>query len=200
VEPGHRFDLREADIADAVAQEPGAPLPVDARVVLARGVDRSVVGIAVVAQQPVPEVEVNVGGGRQQRQLWQGAPPTPGAVMLREDDTGPGPAAIPVQVASAAGTRDYTLFLPVMARLGESAAAAPVGRLEGETLSELLARFSALTGLVILAEEPLSATVTGEIPPGPPRVSLEQIAAGAGLQMEQGNELAVTLTQRRSPQ
>jgi hypothetical protein len=191
---------READIADALVQPSDAPLPVDARVVLARGEDRSVVGIAVVAEQPAPEVEVNVGGGRQQRQLWQGAPPTPGAVMLREEDTGPGPAAIPVQVASPVGRRDYTLFLPVMARLGESAATAPAGRLEGETLSEVLARFSALTGLVILAEEPLSATVTGEIPPGSPRVSLEQIAAGAGLQVEQGNELTFTLTQRRSSQ
>jgi hypothetical protein len=192
--------------ADASAPRPlglqvdtakAAAPPFGAKVVLARGEDRNLVGVAVLLEEPVEEIELSIGGEGRRRQLWQGAPPMPGAIVLDADDLGPGPSQIPLRVDSSLGRRDYTLFLPVMARLGESAARAPMGRLEGETLSDVLAQFSAMTGLVILAEEPLSAKVSGDIPEGAPDASLNQIALEAGLDVERGDDVVYNLRQQR---
>jgi hypothetical protein len=152
-------------------------------------------------EKPVPgEVEVSIGDERRRSQLWQGTPPMSGAVVLDEGKIGPGPAQIPLRVQSAAGMRDYVLFLPVMARLGESAAQAPTGRIEGETLSEVFARFSAMTGLIILAEEPLTDRISRAIPEGAPSASLEQIGREAGLKVEREGDLVLNFTQSRDPE
>jgi hypothetical protein len=89
------------------------------------------------------------------------------------------------------------LFVPVLARLGESAASAPLASYKGIPLPNVLADFSALTGLVVLAESPLDVEFTGELRPGDPRAVLERLAADAGLDAHPEGELAYTLTHSR---
>jgi len=107
------------------------------------------------------------------------------------------PAAIPVAIESDVGSRNYALFIPTLARLGETAPSAPRGTYRGETLSQVLAEFTALTGLVVLAEEPLSQTLHGDGPAGPPDSALQEIAARAGLQVERADDIVFNLTHPR---
>jgi hypothetical protein len=191
-------EWKSESVIEAVESEDGAPPPFSARVVLARGEGRSLLALRVLAEQPVSEIALVIGREGAERQVWRGTPPMPGAVLLSAEEIGPGPTAIPVRVESPQGRRQYTLFLPVMARLGESAAAAPVGRHEGAPFSRVLADFSALTGLVLLAEEPLSARVCGEIPAGEPGESLTKIADDLGYEVRREDDLVLTLERRRS--
>jgi hypothetical protein len=89
------------------------------------------------------------------------------------------------------------LFVPVLARLGESAAVAPIARYEGVPLRTVLADFSAFTGVVVLAEPPLDAEFSGDLPSGEPSAALAQLAAGLGLDLHREGDLAYTLTHTR---
>ena len=97
----------------------------------------------------------------------------------------------------AAGDRQYVLFVPTLARLGESAPNAPLGRYAGAPLGRVLADFSALTGLVILAEAPLDMPLSGDLPSGTPAQALQLIATIADMEATQQDDIAHTLTHRR---
>ena len=56
---------------------------------------------------------------------------------------------------------------------------------------------STFTGLVILAEEPLTARLSGDIPAGPPGAALQRVAAEAGFEVHREGPVAYTLTHRR---
>ena len=157
------------------------------RVVLDLGVDR-----------PSPdEITVTLGGAGERKLLYRGVLVDARPVALPSEYLGPGPTTVPITIESRLGRRDYVLFLPTMARLGESAPLAPVGRFQDKPVFEALADFSALTGLVVLAEEPLSDTFAGEIPPGPPAASLERLADSMGFEVEREGDLVLTLTHPR---
>ena len=84
-----------------------------------------------------------------------------------------------------------------MVRLGETAKEAPAGSYRGEPLSQILAEFTALTGLVVLAEEPLSQAMHGEKPKGAPDAALEEIAARTGLEVQRTDEIVFNLSYPR---
>ncbi len=195
--PAESAEPMEKAVSAGEPEDAPAP-PFRAKAILARGEGRSLVALQVLTDQPVAEIALTIGVEGAERKAWRGTPPMPGAIVLSADDTGPGPAAIPLRLESPQGRREYTLFVPVMARLGESAPAAPTGRLEGKPLFQVLADFSALTGLVLLAEEPLSARVCGEIPAGAPGASLEKMATRLGYDVHREGDLVFTLERRRS--
>ena len=157
------------------------------RIVLDLGVDR-----------PSPdEITVTLGRAGERRVLYRGVLVGALPVVLPSEEFGPGPTTVPITIESRTGRRDYVLFVPTMARLGESAPLAPVGRFEDKPVFDALADFSALTGLVVLAEEPLSDPFAGEIPPGPPAASLERLADSMGFEVEREGDLVLTLTHPR---
>jgi hypothetical protein len=128
---------------------------------------------------------------------WHGPAGGPGWIPLTGDTIGAGPAAIPIGLRAGAASRDYVLFVPMMGRLGESAPVAPIGAYSGQSLEAVLAEFTALTGVVVLAERPLDVEMRGEIPRGKPGEALEQLAAEAGFEAHREGDLAYTLTHRR---
>jgi hypothetical protein len=167
-------------------------------VIVERDEGEHLLGLQIDVEQAMDEIALSIVKEGARRQLWRGRPPMPGAIVLSAEETGPGPAAIPFRIESSMGTRDYTLFVPVMARLGQSSPVAPAGQFRGDPLSRVLASYSALTGLVLLAEEPLSARVCAEIPAGTPSDSLEKMVGEAGFEVQRNGDIALTLTHRRS--
>jgi hypothetical protein len=178
------------------AEKP-APPPISANAALLREDGRPVISLQLGAEGDSGKVTVFLEREGSRQQVWEGVSPTSVQVSLSADQIGPGPAALPLAIESAQARRDYVLFIPMLARLGESAPNAPMGSYHGEPLSAVLAEFSALTGLVLLAEEPLSMQLEGEIPPGSPEVSVQQIAADAGLEVQQSSDVVLNLTHRR---
>jgi len=184
-----------AGFGEEIAPPPSPPF--SAMLALVRQGDTPAIALHIAAEQALEEIAVHLGPAPARQLLWRGSVPAAAPIVLSTEHTGPGPAAIPVTIESAGTKREYLLFVPTMARLGESAATAPRGRYDGELLSRVLADFSALTGLILLAEQPLSMKVVGEIPPGTPDVSLAQIAASAGFEVHQEGDLVFTLTHGR---
>jgi len=180
----------------AVASESVGP-PFSATAVLAKGGQGQVIALRVVAKKPLESIVLKLGGEPPQNLLWQGDPSQPVWIPLSGDKLGPGPAAIAVTLASSGGARDYVLFIPLLARLGESAPTAPVVRYDRTPLRSVLADFSALTGLVILAEMPTDIGISGDVPRAAPEAALQRLAADNGLLVHREGDLAFTLTHRR---
>jgi hypothetical protein len=190
-------DTRSEDEAhlDAVAEAPSAPL--SATVALASVEGGKMIALRLTSQRPLEEVRLALGDAAPRPLSWQGTSGGPAWIPLSVEDIGPGPAAIPIRVEAPAGARDYVLFVPVLARLGESAPSAPAARYRGVPFQNVLADFSALTGLVVLAEPPLDMEFNGELRSGEPGATLEQLAAQLGFDSHREGDLAYTLTHTR---
>jgi len=173
---------------------------VSARAVAVRQDGRLALGLRLAADQGVREVAVHLRTAAGPRLLWRGRPAEAGALVVPAEHIGQGPTALPLSIEAAEASRDYILFVPTLARLGEIAAAAPRARYDNVPLREVLADLSALTGLVVLAEQPLDRGVVGEMPAGEPGEVLRRIAASAGLEVVPEDALVWTLTHRRTPQ
>ena len=175
---------------------PPAP-PIAAQAVLLREQEAPTIALRLTAEPGVAEIAVSLDTAEGRRLLWHGAPADAAPVALAADDIGTGPAALPIGLVSTAGDRQYVLFVPTLARLGESAPNAPLGRYASVPLGRILADFSALTGLVILAEAPLDMVLSGDLPSGTPPQALQLIATIADMEATQEGDLAHTLTHRR---
>lgn len=180
---------------DAIAEAPSAPL--SATVALASAEGGKMVALRLTSQRPLEEVRLALGDAAPRALSWQGTSGGPAWIPLSVEDIGPGPAAIPIRVEAPVGARDYVLFVPVLARLGESAPSAPTARYRRAPFRNVLADFSALTGLVVLAEPPLDMEFSGELAAGEPGAALEQLAGQLGFDSHREGDLAYTLTHTR---
>jgi hypothetical protein len=161
------------------------------------GSGQNLLALRLSGQRPIRELTLQFGEAAPTAHEWRGAPGSPALIPLPGERIGTGPAAVPVTVATEEGRRQYTLFLPTLARLGESASQAPVGRWQAVAVDQALLDLSTFTGLVILAEQPLSDQLCGDIPAGTPEEALQQVAAEAGFEVHQDGPLAYTLTHAR---
>jgi hypothetical protein len=126
--------------------------------------------------------------------LWSGDLERATAVPLSAEQIGRGPGTLPIAVEWQAGVSQYVLFTPTMSRLGQTSSESPAVRYHGESLGQVLAGLSALTGMVLLAEAPLSRPVEGELPAGRPADAVALVAGQAGLQVQADGDVARTLT------
>ena len=177
--------------------EPAEAPPLSARAALVSGAGGKLIALQLAADEPLGEITLTMGDASPQVYAWHGPAGGPAWIPLTGDTIGAGPAAIPIGLSAGAASRDYVLFVPMMARLGESAPAAPIGGYGGQSLEAVLAEYTALTGLVVLAERPLDVKMTGEMPRGKPSEALEQVAAEAGFEAHREGDLVYTLTHRR---
>jgi hypothetical protein len=150
----------------------------------------------MTAQEATGRMRISIGSGEKVRVIWQSPGAEPPLILLSGDHIGPGPAAVPIMVESETVRRAYTLFLPILSRLGQSAPSAPKAHYQGQPLRRVLSDFSALTGLVLLAEGPLETPVSLELPSGPPESALEALAAHVGLHVEHEEGVVRVLTPR----
>lgn len=179
------------------AREIAPAPPIAAQAVLLRGRQTPTIAFQLTAEPAVAEIAISLDTAEGRRLLWRGAPADGAPIPLSARDIGTGPAALPICLESAAGDRQYVLFVPILARLGESAPNAPLGRYAGAPLGRILADFSSLTGLVILAEAPLDMPFSGDLPSGTPAQALHLIATIADMEATQQDDIAHTLTHRR---
>jgi hypothetical protein len=126
--------------------------------------------------------------------LWKGRLREATSVPLPASSLGGGRAAFPVTIQTKQGLRRYVLFLPVLARIGETAPSVPAAHYQGELLGAAFARLSELSGLVLLVEGPLDRPVIGELPAGDPDTALARLAAQAGFAVESQGDVLRTLT------
>jgi len=197
---GRRGPCARAAESEALAggyEESAEAPPLSARAALVSGAGGKLIALQLSAEQPLGEITLRLGDASPQAYAWHGPAGGPAWIPLTGDTIGAGPAAIPIGLRAGAESRDYVLFVPMMARLGESAPAAPIGGYGGQSLEAVLAEFTALTGLVVLAERPLDVKMTGEMPRGRPGEALEQVAAEAGFEAHREGDLVYTLTHRR---
>ena len=197
---GMRAPAAEAEMFAGTCEESAKPVeapPLSARAALVSGAGGKLIALQLAAEQPLGEIALRLGDASPQVYAWHGPEGGPAWIPLTGDAIGAGPAAIPIELRAGDASRDYVLFVPMMARLGESAPAAPVGGYGGQSLEAVLAEFTALTGLVVLAERPLDVKMTGEMPRGKPSEALEQVAAEAGFVAHREGDLVYTLTHRR---
>ena len=185
-----------AGTCEESAEAAKAP-PLSARAALVSGVGGRLLALQLTAEQPLGEITLRLGDASPQVYGWHSAAGGPAWIPLTADAIGAGPAAIPIELRAGGESRDYVLFVPMMARLGESAPAAPIGGYGGQSLAAVLAEFTALTGLVVLAERPLDMKMRGEMPRGKPGEALEQVAAEAGFEAHREGDVVYTLTHRR---
>jgi uncharacterized membrane protein YgcG len=171
--------------------------PIGAVVTLAQSRDGKMLALKLSAETPVERISLSLGKAPPQSYRWQGPAAAPAWIPLTAEQLGPGPAQIPVRIEAGSLTRSYVLFLPVMSRLGESAALAPAVRYDARPLSAVLGELTALTGFIVLAESPLDAAVTGQVPLGTPGEALTWVAGEAGFEVHSESGLAYTLTHSR---
>ena len=160
---------------------------------LARLEGRPAICLQFAPGQPTGDVAVMAGRAEKRRTLFQGRAEQMPQFVLSAADLGPGPSALPITIQSQTGARSYLLFAPTTARLGEVAPSAPVGRYTNRPAAEALADFSALTGLILLVQEPLEGTVSGDLPTGSPQSALQELASRLGLQASPQGEAAFLL-------
>ena len=158
-------------------------------------------GRNVIAVQFAPAAyrsafKVTIGSGVGRRTVRRG-PKNTFPVAITAKDLGQGPAAIPITVQTAAGSRSYLLFAPMSLRLGETAPQAPEANYDDASLQKVLSDFTALTGVIVLAEKPLDQKFTGYVPLGTPEESLMQIAVGLDLKLERQGKVGYLLSQSR---
>jgi len=197
---GERAPAAEAETFAGACEESAKPAeapPLSARAALVSGAGGKLIALQLSAEQPLGEIMLRLGDASPQMYGWHGPAGGPAWIPLTADTIGAGPAAIPIGLRAGEESRDYVLFVPMMARLGESAPAAPIGGYGGQSLEAVLAEFTALTGLVVLAERPLDVKMTGEMPRGKPGEALEQVAAEAGFEARREGDIVYTLTRRR---
>ena len=198
----HEEDRRPCDAwrgrrADAGADAEVPPPPFTAKAMLVQQDGGPAIALQLGAEEPFAEISVYLGKAPERHLIWQGPSSAGVSIVLTGEHVTSTPAAIPVALESAGGARNYVLFIPTMARLGETAPSAPRGTYRAQTLSQVLAEFTALTGLVVLAEEPLSEALRGDGPAGPPDAALQEIAAKAGLEIERAGDIVFNLTHPR---
>jgi hypothetical protein len=187
----------ESEALAGAREEPAEAPPLSARAALVSGAGGKLIALQLAAEQTLGEIKLRLGDASPKVYAWHGRAGGPAWIPLTADTIGAGPAAISIELRAGDASRDYVLFVPMMARLGESAPAAPVGGYGGQSLEAVLAEFTALTGLVVLAERPLAVTMKGEMPRGKPGEALEQVAAEAGFEAHREGDLVYTLTHRR---
>ncbi len=190
------FDRAEPGAAE-IGEAEAPALPFSAKATLVRHRGRPAIALQLAAEGPAQGIAVRVGKPGTSVLIWDGLAPVSEPIVLSAETLGIEPGAIPVFLESPAGRKEYVLFMPALARLGESAPSAPTGDYRGEPLSQVLVEFTALTGLVVLAEEPLDEKLCGSKPEGPPDVALQEIASRAGLDVEQTDGIVFTLTHPR---
>jgi hypothetical protein len=190
----------------STAAKAAAPAPqLSVRVAAATEKEPPSIILDLSADPGVGRVRVYADMPTARQLLWSGEPlgvrpgePTRGtAIALSAQQIGPGPAAVPITVESQIGARNYMLFVPTLAKLGQTCAGSPAARYRGEAVARVLADLSALTGMVLLAEAPLNRPVEGELPAGKPADVVAKVAARAGLQVQGEGDLARTLTYPR---
>jgi len=197
--PGPQAEEQAGGLAaasEATAEAAGAP-PVFARATLVKGAGQSMIALVVASGAPTDTITLRLAGGPARSYEWRSAGTRPATIPLPLDKIGAGPASVPVEVTSSAGKRDYILFVPAMSRLGEVAPSAPVASYQAAPLRTVLSDLSKMTGLVILAEEPLDGEVKGGIPRGTPAASLRKLGEASGFEVEAQGDLVFTLTHRR---
>jgi len=182
--------------ASEVRADAGPSPAVSARASVTRQQGRPAVGLRFAAEESSGRMKVSIGSGEKTRVIWQDARPQPGEIVISGEHVGPGPTTVPITVELQGGIRKYMLFLPTISRLGESAPSTPRAYYDGQPLAKVLADFSALTGLVLLAEGPLDRPVVGELPQGSPDTALAVLAANAGLQVAREDRIVRSLTPR----
>ncbi|MBN1460082.1 MAG: zf-HC2 domain-containing protein [Armatimonadetes bacterium] len=180
----------------AVALPPRPPVSTTITVVRA-GSGGHLLALQLSGAAPVRELSLQVGDTPATTHQWVGDPGRPALIPLPTERIGTGPAAIPVTVMTDKGEGEYVLFMPTLARLGESAPQAPAGRWQETEVKQALFDLSMFTGLVILAEEPLTTQLSGDIPAGTPADALQRLAAEAGFEVHREGTLAYTLTHLR---
>lgn len=181
----HAKSVRTAAAAPRVAARVG---------LLSKG-GRVLIAVHFTPEKSNNVFKVSIGAGPDRRTVRRG-PKNVFPVTITPADVGDGPAAIPITVKTERGERDYVLFAPTMVRLGEAAPESPHARYDGAPLEDVLLDFAALTGIVILAEEPLDRQFIGDLPSGTPEATLEQLAAGLNLGLKRQGRVAYLLSQR----
>lgn len=183
-----------AEKADA---EPGEVHALGATAALTGGEQEPGIAITLHLQRPVGKLTLEIGDKTSYLRLWEDSVTSVGPIPVSSEQLGRGPTSISISLSTEEEQRDYRLFVPVLARLGEVAPNAPVARYDGQAISEVLADLSALTGLVILAEEPLTVPVFADTPSGPPAAAAEHLGRIAGFEVQRAGEVALTLTHAR---
>jgi len=158
---------------------------------------RPALALQFASDEPVAEMSVYLGDPADRRLVWQGSSPSTVPLVLTPEHIGPAPAATPITIEAGEESRHYLLFTPTLARLGEVAQTAPTGAYAGESISQALAELTALTGLVVLAEEPLCQVLSGDKPGGAPDAALRELAARAGLEVERAGDVVFNLKHPR---
>ncbi len=191
-----KLQTEKSETFAAMADQVVASPPFSATAVLAKGGQGDIIALRVRADRPLENFVLKLGDQPPQQLLWQGEPSKPVWIPLAKDKLGPGPAAVPITLSSELGARDYVLFIPLLSRLGEKAKTAPIAHYQVVPLQTVLSNYSALTGLVILAEKPTDTRITGALSPDNPGLSLQQLAAQNNLVVEQAGDLAFTITHK----
>jgi len=147
------------------------------------------------AAEPLDDVQLAIQKSDGNRvMLWKGRLREATSVSLPASSLDGVPAALPVTIETKQGLRRYVLFLPVLARIGETAPSVPAAHYQGEPLGAAFARLSELSGLVLLVEGPLDRPIDGELPGGDPDAVLARLAAQAGFAVESQGDVLRTLT------
>ena len=184
--------------AEPLAAMPSPQPPVSTTVTVVRtATGENLLALQLSGEQPIRELSLQVGDATPTTHQWLGDADRPALIPLPGERIGTGPAAVPVAVMTQEGRGEYVLFVPTLSRLGESAPQAPAGRWQSVDVRQALLDLSTFTGLVILAERPLTAELTGDIPAGTPVQALQQLAAEAGFHVHQEGAIAYTLTHMR---
>jgi len=176
----------------APKQEAAAPRIAAGAGVIKKG-GRNVIAIRFASAAYQSTFKVTIGSGESKRTVRRG-PKNVFPVAITAKDLGKGPAAIPVTVQTAAGSRSYLLFAPTSLRLGETAPQAPEANYDDAPLQKVLSDFTALTGVIVLAEKPIDQRFTGYVPAGTPEESLMQIAVGLDLKLKRQGEVGYLLS------
>jgi hypothetical protein len=184
--------------ADLFAAVPSPKPPVATTItVVNEASGKNLLALQLSGERPIRELSLKVGEATPTTHEWVGDADRPALIPLPGERIGTGPAAVPVAVVTEEGRGEYVLFVPTLSRLGESAPQAPAGRWNEVTVEQALFGLSTFTGLVILAEQPLTAQLSGDIPTGTPAQALQQLAAEAGFHVHRDGAVAYTLTHVR---
>lgn len=136
-----------------------------------------------------------IGASAPNKVTWRSQGQRAAVLPLPTEQLGAGPAALPLEIVTSQATRHYTLYIPIMSRLGQVAPKAHQQRYANEKLGSVLLDYATMTGLVVLSDAPKDVRVTGPTPTGPPAASLRELAAANGLTAQTQGDFVVTVTQ-----
>ncbi len=164
-----------------------------ARATMVKGAGQSMIALEVASAEPSDTITLKIANRPAQSYRWRSTGERPATIPVPPDAIGQGPAALPLEVTSSAGKHNYMLFVPVVSQLGKVAPSAPEARYRGASMEKVLGDLSRLSGLVILAEQPVSGQFTGEMPRGTPEAALRQLGREGGFEVEaQGSVYTLT--------